>query len=239
MYMKQTIMVAGLVVALLANPVQGLAEGRETLVEEEKKINVSSYNPTQPEIQLGYTSKLSIDESGTVLMDTEAIQSNLNSDGLVYIEAVKGVEDIYYVIEKGGYVLSIQAKNNRLVSDDGAIVQIQLVDWLYGRNGLADDDGFKSNIVPDGFLPKTGVSSPTTEDMEGENTHETDLDAVKLFFVYVQGLLLLGVISLAVFSFRVRQGDLRKIDAELNDINKQLDQVQQDLSVEKETQDKD
>lgn len=139
-------------------------DGRTTLLEEEKKINVASYNPTAPEIQLGYTAKLSIDESGTVRMDTEDIQGSLDEDGLVYIDAVKGQEDIYYVIEKGGYVLSILAKNNQLVSADGAVVQIKLVDWLYGRNGLADADGFKSNIVPSGFLPKTGLDTTDKSD---------------------------------------------------------------------------
>lgn len=149
---------------MLSGLVAYAEDGRTTLLEEEKKINVASYNPTAPEIQLGYAAELSIDESGTVRMDTEYIQGSLNEQGLVYIEAVKGAEDIYYVIEKGGYVLSILAKDNKLVSADGAVVQIKLVDWLYGRNGLADSDGFKSNLVPSGFLPKTGLDTPTTQD---------------------------------------------------------------------------
>ena len=156
--MKRLLCTALLPCGLLLGGLTAFADdGRQTLIEEERKINVSSYNPTAPEVQLGYATKLSIDESGTVRMDSEDIQGNLDSNGLVYIEAVKGKDDIYYVIEKGGYVLSILAKGNKLVSDDGAVVQIKIVDWIYGRNGLADDDGFKSNIVPRGFLPKTGL----------------------------------------------------------------------------------
>lgn len=142
--------------------------GRESLLEAEKQINVSSYRPTYPEIQLGYAKELAVDESGTVYMDDEAIQGNLNDKGQLYIEAVKGEGDIYFVIEKGGYILSILAERNQLMSHDGKIVQIQLVDWLYGRNGLADKEGFKSNLVPKGFLPKTNL-----EDTANPNHEET------------------------------------------------------------------
>lgn len=145
------------VVTLMPGTVAHSEVGRENLLEAEKQINVASYRPNYPEIQLGYAAKLAVNEAGVVYMDTEAIQGNINSKGQLYIDAVKGEGDVYFVIEKGGYVLSILARDNKIVSDAGEVVQINLVDWLYGRNGLADEDGFKSNLVPKGFLPKTGL----------------------------------------------------------------------------------
>lgn len=131
--------------------------GRENLAEEEQKINVSSYNPTEPEIQMGQIKYMTIDESGAVMMDTEVIQGGLETSGNVYIEGVPHKDgDKYYVIEKGGYIISIFGSSGKIASSDGSVVKVREVEQLYGHNGLATLEGFWSNIVPKGFLPKTG-----------------------------------------------------------------------------------
>lgn len=115
-----------------------------------------SYNPTEPEIQLGDVSLVDVEESGAVTLDTQKAQGQLDSVGEVAIDGVKGVGLLYYILEKDGDIISTHVKDKKITGDDGSTVKINDVDEIHGRNGTADKDGFKSNLVPEDTLPKTG-----------------------------------------------------------------------------------
>lgn len=134
------------------------ADGGDVGEFKEHKAVVTSYNPTEPEIQLGDVSILDIDESGEVGLDTEGAQGQIDATGDVAIDGVKGKGKIYYILEKGGDIISVHVDKNLIEGEDGSVVKIVDVDAIHGNNGTADKDGFKSNIVPDDVLPKTGLT---------------------------------------------------------------------------------
>lgn len=130
--------------------------------------NVNSYNPTEPEVQLGKIKTMDIDESGTVYLNKHSIQGSLDKNGDVFIEAVKRPKvfafdtekdlTIYYFLDKDGDIFSTNLTKDKYLEDSqGTQVQLKLVSFLEGRNGVADGDGFKSNLVPEKFLPKTDL----------------------------------------------------------------------------------
>lgn len=117
-----------------------------------------SYNPTEPEVQLGDVTELGVDESGAVKLDDWEAQGNLDESAEVIIDGVKGKDKIYYILEKGGDIISVHVENGKIVGADDSSVKVVDVDVIHGNNGTADKDGFKSNIVPEGILPKTGLA---------------------------------------------------------------------------------
>lgn len=162
--------------------VGGLSGGAEAYAEEVKVIsketvNVTtdgtykdklsdgtvSYNPTEPEIQLGDVSLVDIVESGAVTLDKNAAQGQLDDTDSVAIDGVKGKGVLYYILEKDGDIVSVHVKENKITGTDGSSVKIKDVDAIHGNNGTADKDGFKSNLVPDDVLPKTGDSPVSAE----------------------------------------------------------------------------
>lgn len=118
----------------------------------------SSYNPTEPEIQLGVIKDLSIEDSGAVNLDSKSSQAIVRGDGLTELDAVKGKGDIIYVLDKESQdIISLHQQNGKIVAGSGSEVQLKFVESLVGKNGVADKDGFKSNIVRDDLIPKTGI----------------------------------------------------------------------------------
>lgn len=117
-----------------------------------------AYNPTEPEVQLGDVKVVDIDESGTVGLDEESVQGELNDSSDIIVDGVKGKDKIYYVLEKDGDIISVNVEGNKIVGEDDSSIQVKDVNEINGNNGTADKDGFKSNLVPEDVLPKTGLS---------------------------------------------------------------------------------
>lgn len=154
---------------LLLYPVVTSVQAKEGV--EPNGITVNSYNPTEPEELVNGVKKLDIDESGTVEMDKHNVQGSINKEGLVVIDVVPRVSlkkyspkingNVYYVLDKGGDIYTLALKTKGYIEDkQGNSIQLRKVRMLEGRNGVADDDGFKSNLVPQTFLPKTGYKPP-------------------------------------------------------------------------------
>lgn len=172
-------------------------------VKAESKIesDVNSYNPTEPEKQLGLIKTIDIDESGTVYLNKHSIQGSIGKDGDVYIETVKrpkvfAFDDeknlkTYYFVDKDGDIFSMILNQHKYLEDkNGTQVKLKLVKFIEGRNGVADKDGFKSNLVPEKFLPKTSKDELFYE----KNTLErnTKSDIINFIFAFV---LILKMIS--------------------------------------------
>lgn len=142
-------------------------ESHSVYAESKIESDVNSYNPTEPEKQLGKIKTIDIDESGTVYLNKHSVQGSIGKDGDVYIETVKrpkvfafDEEDnlkTYYFVDKDGDIFSMILNQHKYLEDkNGTQVKLKLVKMIEGRNGVADGDGFKSNLVPEKFLPKTG-----------------------------------------------------------------------------------
>lgn len=132
-------------------------EGKFIESKSKEEFNYPSYNPTEPEIQLGHVSTLSVDEAGVVGLDTEFVQGQLDESGNMAVDGVKGKNGVYYVLEKSGDIISVASEGVKLKGANGSTVKLVDVEEIHGRNGSADKDGFKSNLVPSGVLPKTGL----------------------------------------------------------------------------------
>lgn len=128
----------------------------KTLEIESRGVPVASYNPTEPELQLGDIIDVRVDESGAVGLDESTVQGSLDVVGEVTLEGVKGKGVLYYVLEKDGDVISVHVNDSKIVGEDGSTVKVVDVDSVDGNNGTADKDGFKSNLIPEDVLPKTG-----------------------------------------------------------------------------------
>lgn len=126
-------------------------------ITEETTDNQASFNPTEPEIQLGDIKNVDIKESGAVILDSKSSQGIITGEKLVEIDGVRGKGQITYILDKDSQdIISVHSNDMVIVGEDGSTVQINEVEELSGNNGVADGDGFKSNLVTDD-IPKTGL----------------------------------------------------------------------------------
>lgn len=179
--------------------------------------DVNSYNPTEPEKQLGKLKTIDIDESGSVYLNKNSVQGSLNKNGDVYIETVKrpkvfAFDDadslkIYYFLDKDGDIFSMKLNQHKYLEDkEGNRVLLKLVKSLEGRNGVADKDGFKSNLVPEKFLPKTSLDIHTVakdlDDLEGtgkQHQHQVLLLDILTVICISVPLIFFGIVSTKEF----------------------------------------
>lgn len=121
----------------------------------------SSYNPTEPEIQVGEVTELGIDvETGAVKVNGKQSSQGIVKEGLTEIEAVpKQKTDTVYLLDKDTKeIYSASHKDGKITDKDGTTVELNFVEKIVGLNGVADADGFKSSVIRDDALPKTGLS---------------------------------------------------------------------------------
>ena len=203
---------AGIIICM-TNPLGNSAKGSED--------SYTSYNPTEPEVQLGYTKvqNMSIDDSGTLTLDSQNVQGSLDKNGDVYIDAVKRPKifryddgdklTLYYILDKSGDIFSINLKMDKYLEDkEGNRVNIRLVDSIEGTNGVADGDGFKSNLVPEKFLPKTGLVEDVQE--HTQNITGQDKESVNITILSTISILIISLFIFAVeiiIKAKYRKGD--------------------------------
>lgn len=181
--------------------------------------DVNSYNPTEPEKQLGIIKTIDIDESGTVSLNKHSSQGSLDKNGDVYIETVKRPKvfasddkeslKIYYFLDKDGDIFSMKLNQDSYLEDkEETQITLKKVSFLEGRNGVADKkDGFKSNLVPEKFLPKTDLkdSNEALNKTEKEIGQFNPNKIINPFYVFISLFVLLDILIVNKIFFQKKK----------------------------------
>lgn len=181
--------------------------------------DVNSYNPTEPEKQLGIIKTIDIDESGTVSLNKHSLQGSLDKNGDVYIETVKRPKvfasddkeslKIYYFLDKDGDIFSMKLNQDSYLEDkEENQITLKKVSFLEGRNGVADKkDGFKSNLVPEKFLPKTDLkdSNEALNKTEKEIGQFNPNKIINPFYVFISLFVLLDILIVNKLFFQKKK----------------------------------
>lgn len=158
----------------------------------------ASFNPTEPEVQLGDITEVDIKESGAVILDSKSSQGIITGEKLIEIDGVQGKGLITYILDKESQdIISVHSTDSKIIGEDGSTVQINQVDELIGNNGVADKDGFKSNLVPE-EIPKTGLPPTLMKAMPS--------------YLFVIGLISITIFGVQLYFVTRKERDLEELN---------------------------